>query len=84
MHRLYRSGAHLYFAGAVVCLLLTALFARIPLIGVVFAIGTLYLIISGFSALKSDPYDLNELREIEEREEVLRFLDDEENEDDWE
>ncbi|MEW5883485.1 MAG: hypothetical protein AB1725_04575 [Armatimonadota bacterium] len=83
MLRLYRSGAYLYFAGAAVCLLLTAIFTRMPLIGVVFAIGTLYLIISGFSALKSDPYDLNELREIEEREEVLRYLDEEE-EDEWE
>lgn len=83
MHRLYRSGAYLYFAGAAVCLLLTALFARVPLIGVVFAVGTLYLIITGFSALRTDPYDLNELREIEEREEVLRYLDEEE-EDEWE
>lgn len=82
MLRLYRSGSLAYFAGALVCLLLTALFARVPLIGVVFAIGTLYLIISGFSALKRDPYDLSELREIEEREEVLRYLDEEE-EDEW-
>lgn len=83
MLRLYRSGAYLYFAGAAVCLLLTAMFARAPLIGVVFAVGTLYLIITGFGALRTDPYDLKELREIEEREEVLRYLDEEE-EDEWE
>lgn len=83
MLRLNRSGALLYFAGAAVCLLLTAVFTRIPLIGVVFAIGTLYLIITGFSALKTDPYDLNELRELDEREEALRYLDEEE-EDEWE
>jgi hypothetical protein len=33
-----------YIAGALVCLLLTGVFARIPFVAVVFAIGTIYLI----------------------------------------
>lgn len=57
----------LAFALSVVCLLLTALFSRSLVLGVVFAIGTIYFAAAGIKALREDPYDLRLLREMEER-----------------
>ena len=69
-----------YIAGAVICLLLTGAFVRVPFVAIVFAIGTIYLIVEAARAARTDPYDLRELEELEDREQIRRIL--EEGEDD--
>jgi len=56
----------LAFGLSAVCLLLTALFARSLVLGVVFAFGTVYFAAVGIKAMREDPYDLRLLREMEE------------------
>ncbi len=58
------------FAIAIICLLLTAFFARIYFIGLAFGIAAIYFAAMGVRSLRRDPYDLKLLKEIEEKEEL--------------
>ena len=58
------------FAIAIICLLLTAFFARIYFIGLAFGIAAIYFAAMGVRSLRKDPYDLKLLKEIEEKEEL--------------
>ncbi len=64
------SAAFTYFSVAIVCLLMSVFFGmRMPLVGTIFALGTLYFAGRGVWAMKEDPYDLRALRKLEETKE---------------
>ncbi|MCH8274289.1 MAG: hypothetical protein IH851_05815 [Armatimonadetes bacterium] len=62
-----------FFGIAIASLVLAGLFARLsPLIGLLFSCGVIYFAAAGVFALRRDPYDLRQLRDVHEEEEVRK------------